>query len=116
MTNNSVLDAKEFKYHLPKDIAEAAKAATSEEIILGIRPQDIRVFKDAKADKDLIKADLYTTEPLGDVLILDLKIGGYIIKVVVSPDFSVEGLKTLWVKFPVEKIYLFDRKTEKALL
>jgi multiple sugar transport system ATP-binding protein len=116
LTENSVLDAKEFKYHLPKNIAEAAKTATSDEIILGIRPQDIRVFKDDKAEKDLIKADLYTTEPLGDVLILDLKIGSYIIKVVVSPDFNVEGLKTLWIKLPAEKLYLFDRKTEKTLL
>jgi len=113
---DSVLDAKEFKYRLPKDVAEAVKAATSDEIILGIRPQDVRVFRDAKADKDLIKADLYTTEPLGDVLILDLKIGERLIKVVVSPDFDVGGLKTLWVKFPAKKIYFFDRKTEKALL
>jgi multiple sugar transport system ATP-binding protein len=115
LKENSVLDAKEFEYPLQKDAAQVAKSATSEKIILGIRPQDVRVFRDAKAEKGLIKADLYTTEPLGDVLILDLRIGEYLVKVVVSPDFDVEDMKTLWIKFPAEKVYLFDEKTGKAI-
>ena len=115
LTEDSVLDAKEFKYPLPKDVAEAAKTATSEEIILGIRPQDIRVYKDAKVKDGCCWANLYTTEPLGDVMILDLKVGDYLVKVVVSPDFKVEKVDKLWIKFPVDKIYLFDKKTGKAL-
>lgn len=115
LTENSVLDAKEFKYPLPKDVAEAAKAATSEKVILGIRPQDIQVYKDAKVKDGLIRTSLYTTEPLGDVMILDLKVGDYLVKAVVSPDFEVEKVDKLWVKFPVDKVYLFDKKTGKAL-
>ena len=115
LTEDSVLDARDFRYSLPKDVEEAAKARTSEEIILGIRPQDIIVYKDAKVKNDLIGAKLYTTEPLGDVLILDLKVGEYLVKAVVSPDFKVENMDQLWMKFPVSKIYLFDKKTGKAL-
>jgi len=115
LTEDSVLDAKEFKYPLPKDVAEAAKAATSERIILGIRPQGIQVYKSAKVKDGCCWANLYTTEPLGDVMILDLKVGEYLVKAVVSPDFKVEKVDKLWVKFPVDKIYLFDKKTGKAL-
>jgi len=115
LTEGSILDAKDFKYSLPKDVAEAAKARTSQEVILGIRPQDIQVYKEAKVKNDLIGAKLYTTEPLGDVLILDLKVGEYLVKVVVSPDFKVENIDQLWMKFPVSKIYLFDKKTGNAL-
>ncbi|MCW4020022.1 MAG: hypothetical protein NWF14_02160 [Candidatus Bathyarchaeota archaeon] len=115
LTEDSVLDAKEFKYLLPTDVAEAAKAATSEEVILGIRPQDIQVYEAAKVKDGLIGTTLYTTEPLGDVMILDLKVGEYLVKVVVSPTFKVEKVDKLWVKFPVDKIYLFDKKTGKAL-
>lgn len=115
LTEDSVLDAKEFKYQLPKDVAEAAKAATSEEIILGIRPQDIQVYKAAKAKDGCCWANLYTTEPLGDTMILDLKVGDYFVKAVVSPDFKFEKVDKLWIKFPVDKIYLFDKKTGKAL-
>jgi len=114
-TEDSVLDAKDFRYSLPKDVAEAAKARTSEEVILGIRPQDIIVYKDAKVKNGLVGASLYTTEPLGDVLILDLKVGEHLVKAVVSPDFEVKNIDQLWMKFPVSKIYLFDKKTGKAL-
>ena len=110
-----ILDAKEFRYTLPKTLAEAAKAATNG-VILGIRPQDIQVYKDAKGKDGLIEASLYTTEPLGDVLILDLKVGEYLVKTVVSPDFNVEKISSLWIKFPVNKIYLFDKKTGKVLV
>ncbi len=116
LIQDSVLDAKEFKYPLPKDVTEAAKARTSEEVILGVRPQDVRVYKDAKVKDGLIGANLYTTEPLGDVIILDLKVGDYLIKAVVSPDFNVDKVDKLWVKFPENKIFLFDKKTGKALM
>jgi len=114
LTAEGVLNAKEFKYRLPKDLLEAAKTATSDEFVLGIRPQDIRVHRDAKAKKGLIEASLYTTEPLGDMMILDLQIGDYIVKAVVSPDF--ETAEKLWLNFLANKIYLFDRKTGKALI
>ncbi len=117
LREDAVLDAKEFKYPLPKDVAwQAAKAATSPEVILGVRPQDVQVYKDAKVKDGCCSADLYTTEPLGDVLILDLKVGEYLVKAVVSPDFKVEQIDKLWIKFPIDKIYLFDKKTGKALM
>jgi len=115
LTPEGVLDAKEFTYPLQKDLLEATETATSNEVILGIRPQDIGVYQEKKAKKNLIKASLYTTEPLGDSMILDLRIGDYIIKAVVNPDFKIEGVKDLWVEFPAEKVYLFDKKTGKAL-
>jgi multiple sugar transport system ATP-binding protein len=116
LTDTGSLDAKEFEYPLTKQLVDAAKTATSNEIVLGIRPQDVRVFRDAKGNKRLIGAGLYTTEPLGDMLILDLKIGDQLIKAVVNPDFKVESVKKLWLEFPLNKIYLFDRKTGKTLI
>jgi multiple sugar transport system ATP-binding protein len=116
LTQEGVLDAKEFKYPLPKDLLEAVKIATSAEVILGIRPQDIRVYRDAKAKKNLVEASLYTTEPLGDMMILDLQIGDYIVKAVVSPDFETETAEKFWLRFPANKIYLFDKKTGRALI
>jgi len=55
-------------------------------------------------------------EPLGDVTILDLKVGDYLVKAVVSPDFKAKLGDELWVKFQVDKIFLFDKKTGKALM
>ena len=114
LTEEGVLDAGEFKYPLPKDLAETiAKTVTSNKVILGIRPQHIKVYRRKKADK-LIKAHLYTIEPLGEMVILDLKVGDNLVKAIVDLEFKVA--EKLWIEFPIEKIYLFDKKTGKSLL
>ncbi|MFQ5838238.1 MAG: ABC transporter ATP-binding protein [Thermoplasmata archaeon] len=115
LTSGGILDAGEFTYTLPTELAKAAQAASSDEIVLGIRPQDVKVHQDALGEDNLIKAELYTTEPLGDIMILDLKVGDFLMKAAVSPDFNAETADELRVKFPAEKVYLFDKKTGIAL-
>lgn len=110
------LDSKEFAYPLPEDVAEAVNQCTSESCILGIRPQDIIVYKEASKTKELIKSVLDVVEPLGDTMILDLKIGEYLIKAVVDPDFKTEIGEELWLEIPPTKIHVFDKKSGKTLV
>jgi len=110
------LDAGEFKYPLPEHVAEAAKKCTSDACILGVRPQDVLVYEDVKRKKGLIKAVLDVIEPLGDVIILDLKVGDYLVKAVVSPDFKAKLGDELWIEFPAKKIHIFDKKTGVTLV
>lgn len=116
LVEENILDAGEFRYVLPKDMVEMAKAAASSEIILGIRPQDVLVYKKTEKKKDLVRGELYTTEPLGERMILDLQVGDYLVKAVVRPDFEAEKLKKVWIEFPQDKIYLFDKKTGNSLI
>ena len=109
------LDTGEFKYPLPEHVAKAAKKSTSDVCILGVRPQDVLVYKNAKEKKGLVKARLEVVEPLGDKQILDLKVGDYLVKALVSPDFKAEMGDELWIDFPADKIYIFDKKTGEAL-
>ncbi len=110
------LDTGEFKYSLPENVAEAAKKCTSDACILGVRPQDVLIYKNAKRKKGLIRAVLDVIEPLGDVIILDLKVGDYLVKAVVSPDFKAELGDELWIDFPAKKIHIFDKKTGATLV
>jgi len=109
------LDGGEFRYPLPEHVAEVTKKCTSGVCVLGVRPQDVLVYKDAKRKKGLIKAVLDVIEPLGDVTILDLKVGDYLVKAVVSPDFKAELGDELWITFPANRVHIFDKKTEKTL-
>ena len=115
LTDGGVLDAGEFIYVLPEELTRAARAASSEEITLAIRPQDIVVYTENAAKDGLIPAELYTTEPLGDMMILDLKIGDSLLKASVASDFSLGTSKVVKLDLPSEKIYLFDGKTGTAL-
>jgi len=110
------LDTGEFRYPLPDHVAKAAKKCTSDVCVLGVRPQNVLVYKDAKGKKSLIKAVLDVVEPLGDLTILDLEVGDYLVKAVVSPDFEAKLRDELWIAFPANKIHIFDKKTGNCLV
>jgi len=121
-----VFDAGAFKYPVPEPIRAKAKEWPSS-LVLGIRPQDVMVHAKAQAASTrkkevaeapqfLIIATLEIDEPLGDRQVLDLRVGDYLVKALVSPDFKAELGDELWLEFPSDKIYVFDKKTGQALL
>ncbi len=114
LTEGGILDAGEFTYTLPENIAEIAGTATSNKLILGIRPQHVVVHKQKNGKENLVKSQLYTTEPLGEKMILDLKVGDNLVKVVVDPDFKTA--EEFWMEFPTDRIYLFDKKNMESLI
>lgn len=109
-----VFEGTAFRYPVPENMQEKAKE-WPQQLVLGIRPQDITVHKKSD-DKNRIAAVLEIDEPLGDRRVLDLKIGEYLVKSMESPDFEAEIGAKLFVEFPSEKIYVFDRTTGKALI
>ena len=115
LTKGDTLDSGEFIYHLSKDLAKAAREGTSDKLVLGVRPQDTIVYKDTRK-RGLIKAVLDVIEPLGDMIILDLKVGDYLVKAVVGPDFKAELGDEFWIAFPPKKIHIFDKKTGNCLV
>jgi multiple sugar transport system ATP-binding protein len=110
-----VLDAEEFKYPVPNRLAKTVSKWPTDSFVLGVRPQDVIVHKDAKRKKDLVKARLDVIEPLGDKQILDLEVGNHLVKALVSPEFEAEIGDGLWIEFSVDNVYIFDKKTGEAL-
>src|SRR2546425_683209 len=100
---------------LPADLAAVAGRASSDQVVLGIRPQDIRVSLQA-SEEPCVCTETFATEPLGDQTILDLKLGEALMKAIVVPDFPAEMGTEVWVSFPAPKIHFFDKKTGKALV
>jgi len=115
LTNRTpyAFDAGAFKYPVPDYLLDKLKEWPSD-LVLGVRPQDVLVSKEA--NKDSIKAQLEIDEPLGDRQILDLRVGDFLIKALVSPDLKANLGEELWLEFPGDKIYVFDKKTEKAII
>ena len=137
-----IFDAGPFKYPVPERLIEKAKGWSSS-LVLGVRPQDVivhpkasdaanRETEEAEAAKEgvtlpsekmgglpqqtLIKATLEIDEPLGDRQVLDLRVGDYLVKALVLPDFKAELGDELEIEFLGDKIYVFDKKTGQALL
>ncbi len=124
--DNYVFDAGPFKYPVPEPMRKKAKEWPSS-LVLGVRPQDVMVHAKAQAASTrkkevaeapqlLIIATLEIDEPLGDRQVLDLRVGDYLVKTLVSPDFKAELGDKLWIEFPSDKIHVFDKKTGQTLL
>ena len=108
-----VLDAKSFKYSLPQAFHEKARD-WPELLVLGIRPQDVVVHA-KPPENEVIKARFDIDEPLGDRRILDLSVGEILVKALVSPDFEASVGDNLWIEFPSDKVFIFDKETGKNL-
>jgi len=110
------LDASEFKLAIDSGLAAAIKEkASSSELILGTRPEDLTVVK-GNLGRDEIPAEIYVVEPVGESTIVDLKIGKYIIRARAPAGFKGEIGEKALVSINKDKMHIFDKKTDQLIL
>ncbi|MEM2455327.1 MAG: TOBE domain-containing protein, partial [Candidatus Bathyarchaeia archaeon] len=78
-------------------------------------PEDIEVYKDRNVN-GLVKGEVYVTEPMGNEIIIDVTVGNEIIKVRAPAEVNVNIGDEIWLAFKMDKIHLFDKKTEGAII
>lgn len=123
--DGGMLDAGDFRLPVPDHLSTALRDASTGKVVMGIRPQDVQVSSDAPSDASgvvlfrfpasSVPAEIYTTEPLGDSTILDLKVGDKLLKAVVSATFEGEAGAKVVIHFPSERIHLFDGGSGRAI-
>ena len=112
----ALLDASEFKLEIDPELAEAIRnRSSSNEFILGARPEDLTVLK-ASLGKNEISAEIYVVEPVGESTIVDLKIGKYLAKARAPAGFKAEIGEKVKIKIDKEKMHIFDKATEELVL
>ena len=112
-----ILDAGFFQYELRRDLGEIVKkGASGSEVMIGFRPEHMLLSREKQANS-VFQADVYVIEPMGSRIIVDLKAGEYLLKAVAPPTAEIPppGQK-VWVGFPVERLHVFDAKTEVTLI
>lgn len=115
LEGNNFLVSDLFRLEIPEDFGKEVKEhATTSEVILGVRPQDISLQE--KEMSNSIGAEVYATEPLGSETIVDLMLGDKIIKVVASPTYHADSGEKVWITFKMDRIHILDKKTEKAIV
>ncbi len=112
---NAHLDAGIFKYPISKKMAGVLENSNCKELIIGIRPRNILVNHAVGENRWSVRAGVYVTEPLGDEMIVDIKLGEQILKALVPAETQVTIGQDVSITFPEERIYLFDRKTQAAI-
>ena len=95
--------------------ADVLKKAHNPEVTAGIRPESIKISLE-KEDEHYLPAEIFLTEPIGSDIIIDFHYLGVIFKASVEPTFEAQMGDPIWVKFNTEKIHLFNKETEEAII
>ena len=87
-----------------------SKSNQSRDVVLGVRPEDVRVFPQ---EETLYPAEVYVFEPLGVQNIVTLKIADTLIKATLSGDVFLQIGEKVSVSF--REIRIFDKQSEKLI-
>jgi multiple sugar transport system ATP-binding protein len=91
---------------------------TSPELVVGIRPEHIVIADEAEgqaAAGQVISAEVDLVQPLARKKIVDLRVEGTRIKMVLPGTYAISQGETIQVMFDPQRIHLFDGATERAI-
>ncbi len=111
-----ILDAGIFQYQLPEDLGKLVKErVTGEKVVIGFRPEHM-LLSIEKSPTSVFQADIYVIEPMGSNYIVDLKAGEYLLKAVTPVTIKLPPIgEKIWAGFSIEKMHVFDAKTENRI-
>jgi multiple sugar transport system ATP-binding protein len=116
VTDKGTLSAGEnFNVTLPKPLADAVRAKTLGEVILGVRPEHLRLGGNGEVENS-IPGVVDVVEPQGSTTILQVNIGANT-KVIaqVNEQWGRQAGERLQLSIPPQAIHLFDPTTDERV-
>ncbi len=113
------LVSEDFRIKLPPDIAELVKQYTGKTLVMGIRPEHIypEGFAPSNVKRTVkISGVVDFVEALGSDTIIHLNTGSRIIVVKASGTYHTNIGEKLNVELDLDKIHIFRKDTEEAIL
>jgi multiple sugar transport system ATP-binding protein len=111
-TSTLVNSSGDWRLSIPKDYSDQIVASgNTDDLLLGVRPEDIVITP----DQTTICGEVYVVEPLGDRIIYDIHVGNTMIKVKTPPTYRVSTGTRLNLSFTMDRIHVFDNKTQQAI-
>jgi len=115
-TNGRVLlDAGDFTYDVSRFKDQIKQQATSSELTLGIRPEHISMSR-SRADGECYEAEIYVVEPARPDIVVEIRVGKRVLTALAPETFRANMGDKVWITFDQEKIHIFDKKTENAIV
>jgi len=106
-----VLVSSGMKIELPEHMAEALReAGPPPEVIVGIRPEDVTIGEGP------YRGVVYVTEPLGRDVLVHMRVGDDIVRAFAPPGTEHEIGAVLSFDINMDKLHVFDKATEKAII
>jgi multiple sugar transport system ATP-binding protein len=103
-----------MRIRIPDEAAARLRRYAGEKIVLGIRPEDLRVASGMENGSSF-DAVVEVVERLGSETLLDLKAGPCPMVAAVEPNIGAKIRDTLRLAPNPERLHFFDTKTEAAI-
>jgi multiple sugar transport system ATP-binding protein len=108
------LSHPKFQVSLPPDVAASVESkADSDAVVLGIRPEHIRVTVDEQPDS--IPSQIYVFEPQSNEILVDLKVGDLVVRTRADREdlgFQPQLDQKAFLTLDKEFLHVFDKVTE----
>ena len=101
-----------FSYTLSADTSQRIEEAGSDDLVLGIRPEGIRLEEE---HKNAIRAEVGVAEPMGDVTHLYVPFEDQQVTVTIDGDMIIDSGSRIEMLFPERHIHIFDAETGEAI-
>ena len=104
-----------MRLKLPAGIAARLRGYVGEQVMLGIRPEDLRVAPGGDAAEPGIDAVVEVVEKLGSQILLDVKVGSSMMVAAVEPTVRAEAREHLHLAVNTERLHFFDSRSGAAI-
>lgn len=113
--SQSYLDCGAFRLEVTRYKEILTAAACAPEFVLGIRPE-FMTAEPSRSRSTVSRFKVSLTEPIGNELILHLDGDGVSMKALTSGSGNIKPLDEVWITIDMDRIHVFDSKTEKTIL
>jgi multiple sugar transport system ATP-binding protein len=113
-----LIEVPEFQLRLAESFWAKLKPQVGREILVGIRPQHIRIKDEfsRRASDNILSLTVDIIEPLGDHNIVVATIGYVTVSFIVNPDEALSPNDQVETIFDGRKIHIFDKESKQALI
>ncbi len=111
--NKTYLEQEAFRLEITNLRKSLKEGMTGSEAVLGVRPEDIEI-KNTRS-KDYFECSVYAYEPVGSESIVDVTLGGVIIRIVAPETYMAKARDNAYIKFDIDKLHIIDKKTENVI-
>jgi len=115
----NMLQGAGFSLALPPELADQSRQQqTQPDLVFGIRAEDASLVRESEPSsaKAALKGKVVTVEPLGDETIYALQIGEVLVRASTAPSVRFSPDEIVDVTFNMDRIHLFDAKTQKRVI
>ena len=109
-----VIKGSQESFQLEDSLRSRLADSVNGEVIVGIRPEDVVVTREATDNSGAAK--VYLVEHLGMENLVSFHIGAFYFKSSVDSAFVAEVNEKIYFSFVQEKLHFFDSKTGKNLI